>query len=109
MHKLGKACASVLSGSALAAAGTADTFVSYCADNDKYFDPEALERGAKVRRQAPSPVVVVLLIRGVRTVDGEDGSTCDVKWRIVINNVEMMEIGCHYVLSPVVETCSSPS
>jgi len=31
------------------ATGVAATGAAHCAEQDKYFDPEALERGAKVR------------------------------------------------------------
>lgn len=47
LYKLGTACASALVGSS-ALLGNSNR-VSHCAsDKDKYFDPDALERGAKV-------------------------------------------------------------
>lgn len=49
LYKVGTACVSALIGSS-AVLGNSSS-VSHCAsDKDKYFDPDALERGAKVRQ-----------------------------------------------------------
>jgi len=48
LYQIGKSCITVLAGTTFATAGIYhDRLVSYCKENDKYFDPDALERGAK--------------------------------------------------------------
>lgn len=51
LYHIGKNCITVLAGTTFATAGIYhDRLVSQCKENDKYFDPDALERGAKARR-----------------------------------------------------------
>lgn len=50
LYKIGTACASALVGSSALFGSSSIMSVTNCAsDKDKYFDPDALERGAKVR------------------------------------------------------------
>lgn len=49
LYKIGTACVSTLIGSSALLGSSPVISVTHCAsDKDKYFDPDALERGAKV-------------------------------------------------------------